>query len=144
MSLVRLPDWPALLDAFLQANRYCKFSYGRADCCLFVCDAIRVMTGTDPAAPFRGKYDSLKGALREMKGYCGSASVASVAELVASRNGMPEISPRRAGRGDAALLDGPLGCSLGVVALNGREIVVCGHADLEAIPLARAIRAWRV
>lgn len=144
IPLVRLPNWHAHLDYFLVANRDRQFGYGQFDCCLFVCDAIQAITGTDPAAPFRDRYSSLKGARREMKEYCGSPSVANVVALVASRHGMPEIPPLCAGRGDIVLITRPPGFSLGLVALNGREIVVTAQSGLELISLSLAVRAWRV
>ena len=56
--MTRKPDWQALLDAFLAEHQFDTFQYGRWDCCLFVCDAVLVMTGVDPAAAYRGTYSS--------------------------------------------------------------------------------------
>jgi hypothetical protein len=47
----------SLSDGLLE-HQSDSFSYGRWDCCLFVCDAIRVMTGIDLAADYRGAYSS--------------------------------------------------------------------------------------
>lgn len=47
------------------------FEWGRRDCCLFVADWVRLATGLDPAASWRGRYGSLREALRLTKGRGG-------------------------------------------------------------------------
>ena len=138
----RHPSWPACLDAYFQAHRQTPFQYGRFDCCLMVADAVLAMTGTDLAAAFRGRYESATAAGRAVKECCGSISIAMLAAKIAAENGMPEIEPLRAGRGDMVLLRRPR--SLGVVATNGREIVVAGRNGLQSAPLTDCLRAWRI
>lgn len=41
-------------------------TWGRDDCCLWVADIAKGMIGVDPAAPWRGKYDSPEGAEKVM------------------------------------------------------------------------------
>lgn len=131
----RFPDWATRLEVYLREPR--EFHYGAWDCCLFVCDAIRVMTGVDPALAFRGKYDSAKAA--RLLG-----SVKAVSEAVAARYGMPEVSIRHARRGDVALIKRGRDYSLGLIALDGRRVLVAGARGVLTVPRLLATRAWMV
>ena len=135
----RRPDWQSAFDEFLVANRATPFVWGQWDCCLFVCDAICTMTGVDPAARFRGAYASAREARRMMRA-AGAGSLAAMVEAITSEHSMPEVPVRYAQRGDVALI----GCTLGLVALNGRDVVVPSSRGLWRVPMARAVRAWRV
>ena len=137
--MTRKPDWQALLDAFLAEHQFDSFQYGRWDCCLFVCDAVFVMTGVDPAAAYRGTYASRAEA---RKAACGS--VQATVEAVCAEHGMDETAVPFARRGDVALVGRRRDCSLGIVALNGREIVLTSSAGLWRVPLGTAVRAWHV
>lgn len=48
----------------LEKYKAAEFKYGQLDCCLFVCDIIRDMSGVDLAANWRGKYKGQLGAFR--------------------------------------------------------------------------------
>ena len=142
--MTRSDDWQARLEAFLSKHQFDSFHYGRWDCCLFVCDAIREMTGIDPAAAFRGSYSSQVEARRAVRAY--GTTVQAVVEAVAVQYGMPETGVLHARRGDVALLRRNCGrdYSLGLVALNGYEIVLTSSMGLWRMPVATAVRAWHV
>lgn len=140
----RYSDWAERLEAylFLQSGR--KFQYGAFDCCLFVCDAVSVMTGVDPAREFRGQYDSMDSAAALIRKY-GQRSVAGIAGAVAASFGMREIAMARAGRGDVVLVKrGKAGSSLGLVALDGAHVLVPGAAGVGKVPRMAGTRAWAV
>jgi hypothetical protein len=144
--VTRFHDWQGRLEAFLSTNQFRSFHYGRWDCCLFVCDAIEVMTGVDPAAVFRGTYSSRVEARRAVRAY-GGTSVQVVVEAITAQYGMPEAaSVLHARRGDAVLIKRSRGrdFSLGLVALNGREVVLATSMGLWRMPVETAIRAWHV
>ena len=63
--MARLDDWQTLLADELSKPR--SFSWGKNDCCLFAGDIVQTITGIDPAATFRGKYDTALGAIKEIK-----------------------------------------------------------------------------
>lgn len=136
--MTRFPDWPARLEAFLFANADRKFKYGEWDCCLFVADAIHAMTGTDLAVGFRGY-----GKRSEGLGY-GAYTVRSIVKAVTALYRMPEVEPVRASRGDMVLIRRPHDFSLGLVALNGRSILIALKRGYGPIPLERAHQVWRV
>ena len=141
---MRYHDWDARLHRFFIGQQDAKFKYGRMDCCLFVADAVLVMTGTDLAAPFRGKYASHKQALELVKQYAGKASVQAVTEKLMLENGIKELPAALAQRGDVVLVARSRDYSLGLISLNGREIWAVGSQGCLRLPLNRAVRSWRI
>ena len=142
--MTRLPAWQSLLDAFLGANRARRVQYGSFDCCLFACDAIHVMTGEDPGASFRGRYHSRREAVRAIREVTGRVSVSAVAGHVAHEHDMSAVTTPYLQRGDVALLKRRSDCSLGIVALNGYQVVVAASDGLEWVPISTASGGWRV
>lgn len=143
--MTRFPDWQSRLHRFLEEHRNDKFSYGKWDCALFVCDAIASMTGEDPAESFRGQYSSRTEALSAVKAYAGSNSIKVLAERVTMERSMRPILPTFAGRGDVVLLRrGKRDASLGIVALNGRAVEVVTPHGLQHCSFDLVIQAWRV
>lgn len=138
----RLSDWQTRLHAYLTSCRARRFEWGRWDCCLFVCDAVQVVTGTDPAAAFRGEYQSCLGALRAIH-YVGDAcTLEGVVRRVTAALGMAEVRPSFAQRGDVVLVGPPHDC-LALVGLRG-EILAATEQGLAEVPAQFALRAWRV
>jgi hypothetical protein len=143
--LTRKHNWHGALDSFLLERRNTRFVYGSWDCCLFVCDAIQVMTGVDIAAPFRGAYSSHAEAVAAVRSYTGRPSIRAVAEAVSAEYGMRAIEALSVQRGDVVLIRrGKRDYSLGIIALNGLDVIVVGRRGLLNIPLDRAVKGWRV
>ncbi|ORE89738.1 hypothetical protein [Aurantimonas sp. 22II-16-19i] len=135
----RLCDWPARLHAFIDQVKRSSHRYGTQDCLVgFAFGAVTALTGEDPAALYRGRYDTAKGALRVMR----EAGHANLADLVASH--LPEIHVSRARLGDlAAIPDGsPFGFALGIV--NGERLLVMREDGLGTTDFTAATRAFRV
>jgi hypothetical protein len=140
----RLEDWPEKLFSFLAERANTPFEWGKQDCCLFVCDATLMMTGIDLAADFRGSYSDALSAARAVKEYAG-AGVEALAEKMAAAHGIQEIPPAYAQRGDVVLFDTTeYGETLGIVGMMGFEIVSTGICGLRYLPIAEALRAWRI
>lgn len=131
----RLPDWPTRLAAFIEARRERAFSWGDSDCCLFVCDGIEAMTGTDPGERWRGLYQSERGARRVLRDNDG---VSGLATLIL---GQP-VPPALAGRGDVVLIDTPAGEALALCV--GNTIAAQGGSGIEFHPNNAAKAAWKV
>jgi hypothetical protein len=142
--MTRLPDWQARLDSFLRTHADDPFVYGSWDCCLFVCSAIHAMTGVDPAEDFRDNYKSRGEAYRAIKAATGGTSVQAIVANITAKLQMPEIPVRRAQTGDVVLIERARDFSLGLIALNWSEIIVCRTQGLCRISLTHAVRAWRV
>jgi hypothetical protein len=118
-----------------------SFQWGVHDCCTFACDVIHDAGGVDYAAPFRGRYRSAAGAARVLRRFAGGGLEAA-AEKIAQDNGLEEVPPLMAQRGDFILLDAAEGPALGVCL--GATFIAAGPAGAVTLPLKRARRAWRV
>lgn len=131
-DLQRFPDWRPRLVAYLETVRARRFSYGQHDCALFAADAVQAMTGTDLAADFRGRYDSLKASLKLVRG----------GHLAILHQHFEAIPPAFAGVGDLALI-GEVGFpALGL--FEGQHILVLREDGLGLMPRAAATSAFRV
>jgi hypothetical protein len=142
--MTRRPDWQTRLNSFLIAHAHHPFVYGSWDCCLFVSSAIHEMTGVDPARDFRDKYQSRGEAYRAIKAATGATSVQAIVASITAKLQMPEIPVRRAQGGDVVLIERARDYSLGLMALNWSEIIVCQARGLGRISLNHAVQAWRV
>lgn len=142
--LTRRQDWQRALDSFVREHQTDHFAYGKWDCCLFVCDAIQAMTGVDTAAWFRGKYKSRTAALRLVREFAGSASIKAVAEKITADYRMEPMPLTHARRGDLVLIPRAKDYSLGIVSLNGLDIMVLATEGISRVPLTNAVKAWRV
>ena len=136
----RLDDWPTLLDAFFAERWERPFVWGENDCCLFAADAVLAMTGVDLARNFRGRYDDARGAIEAMHGM----PVGEIADYLTRSYGCREEAPLFAQRGDVALLGKRGREVLGVVCLDGMEVLAPGVDCLARAPIADVIRAWRI
>lgn len=131
----RFEDWPTRLAAFIEARHERAFSWGEADCCLFVCDGVEAMTGADPASRWRGLYSSEKGARRLMRDNGGVFGLASLAF------GPPVVSAMAA-RGDVVLIDTPAGEALAICV--GALIAAQGESGIEFHQINAAKAAWKI
>ncbi len=128
-----------LFDLLL-ARRTRVFQWGENDCALFACDLVEAATGMDYAAPFRGRYRTAAGAARALRRFAGGGLEAA-AEKITQDNGLEEVPPLMAQRGDFILVDVTEGPALGVCL--GETLVAAGPAGALTLPLKRARRAWR-
>ena len=140
----RFIDWPDRLAAFLKACP--TFAWGRCDCALFACNAVREITGEDMAAAFRGRYRSPLGAARQIAAYCGGKSIEDLAEAMARHLDIEEIPPAFAQRGDVVLVESTIdGHTLPTLAVHaGTGIAVVTPEGLAMLSLGRAQRAWKI
>jgi len=139
----RNPLWNTLLAEFIHSRLLSPFVWGQNDCCLFACDAVLAMTGTDLAANFRGKYNDQASAYQLIKSYAG-AGLAEFADKVATENGIAEVGLNFATGGDVVLVNGDQGDTLGFVELNGREVLATGPQGLMRVAKTNWKKAWRI
>jgi len=138
----RYEDWPERLFAVVETSRSRAFAWGSHDCALFACDCVLAITGTDPAAWFRGRYRAKRKGYALLKRFAGGGGLSATWEKIAAAHGYAEIAPAFAGRGDIVLLDTVMGEALGVSL--GLTIAAAGPEGLEFLPLAVARRGWRI
>lgn len=142
----KLTDWQPRLDAYLAASRRTAFVWGTHDCVLFAAGAVAAQTGIDPAAPWRGRYDSALSAARLLFLEFGIDSVG----VLPAQIGLAEIAVGFAQRGDivgavGADLFGHDAPALGVLGLDGKTAwFAVQPAGLVGAKLARCAQAWRV
>lgn len=135
----RWSDWNARLTDYLLAAGRQQIEPGRFDCMLFAAGAVRVMTGTDLAADYRGRYSTLKGGLRVLKRLGYADHVALIDALLGDRVGWMALRS-----GDVAAVPGDDGTpAIGVVT---GDLIRCLAADggLATVSLDAALFGWRV
>jgi len=113
------------LLAVLDAQERRPHVYGQSDCLLNAAEVVKVVTGTDYGADFRGKYKTLAGAYRVLKAAGHDGFIEYIASL-----GFEEIHHSAAADGDlgAIMQDGHwsfgniIGPYLFLTAQSGRAI----------------------
>lgn len=61
----------ALLSEFLAQSAKQKWNWGQTDCLMWIADWVKLCRGFDPAAPWRGAYDTDRGSRRIIAGAGG-------------------------------------------------------------------------
>lgn len=129
---MRLPNWPRLLDEYVDAARLQPFGWGALDCATFAAGAVRAITGRAvPMPAWCGRRDAVD-VLRRLGGL-----------RAATCQRLGDMQPAAvARRGDVLLLQ-----------QHGRDLLaVCmGHAwaapgryGLAFGPAHEALGAWRI
>ena len=137
--IARSDCWTDSLDSFIELTRHRPFEWGTHDCCLFAADAVYAMTGIDPAAPLRGEYASMRGAIRVID---VNGGMEVMCDRLAAAVGMRRVPPDHAGRGDIAMVENPLMDALGVIV--GRVVACAGQDGLVFMPRSSIIAVWKV
>lgn len=142
--LTRYPDWPERLRAFLDGAARRPFSWAEFNCCLFAAAGVAALTGTDPAAPLRGKFTTRRQAYAALKRFA-SGGVPEIAGKIAAALGCPEIPPRLAQRGDVVLVDGTAGPALGLCA-GAAVAVLKPEGGIGYVPIVDPSlrKAWKI
>lgn len=106
MAAVLMPE----LAAFLREGAARPFTWGACDCCTFACAWIAHRRGVDPSRPWRGRYRSLRGALRQIRRGGGDLlAVAADAMRVAGLDVTSVPQP-----GDVGIVRTPAGLALAI------------------------------
>lgn len=132
----RIAGWDVALYRVTVAALARLHEWGTHDCVMFGADCVLAMTGEDPVADIRGKYDGPVTAARIIR----KAGFDCLGDMIADR--FLEIEVSAAGRGDLVLCDGPDGEFVGVV--DGHVCLGPAPNGLTHIPLRQAQRAFRV
>lgn len=132
---MRLQNWQANLAALCAARRDTKFSWGAHDCCLWAADCVKAVTGVDPAASVRGKYNSPLTAVQILEEHGGVEALATAAL------GQP-VAVGFAAVGDIVCIEVDGRRSLALC--NGMTVLATGLERLECLSLDCAVCAWKV
>jgi cell wall-associated NlpC family hydrolase len=145
---MKLPDWATRLDAYIDSAASMPFSYNNAigmDCCSFTFGAIHAQTGIAIGQRFAGRYRTRREALLMMCAYCGRPSLAMFISQLMKDNGFHRTSPTLAQRGDVLLTaNGVTGDYLGVLDLNGKDILSVGEHGVRRVPISINCLTWRI
>jgi hypothetical protein len=146
------------LAAFILESRRTAFAYGALDCLLWPADWIVLNGHPDPAAPYRGRYRSLRGALSFVK---AAGGVLQLAEAGAERAELIPIEPADAVSGDVGVgffeggaTDAGDGEPIGLIRAGDRWAAPCGSRATArrqelalqgpVIGAAEILAAWKV
>lgn len=134
--MTRLPDWRARLQTYLETVSRTPFKPGHNDCALFLAGGVEAVSGTDYAAPYRGRYTTLRGGLRVIRraGFEDHVALA--------RHHLTPKPISFAHVGDGAVVETPEGPALGIV--QGSSVMVLREAGLGHVPLTAASAALEV
>lgn len=147
MSLRRSEGWESRLADFVTQARSRPFLWGEFDCCLMPCEAVREITGIDPAAALRGRYKTERGAVGALRRFAGGGLI-ETAEKITGDLGMPEVALSFARRGDVCLITDPRVVPRGFDAMLGlclgREVGVMQLDGLRLLPLSVVTTTWAV
>ncbi len=144
-DIMRVDDWPELLDKFIRENDGKKYEHGRFDCVLFGAGIIKEMTGVNildgESRGSRGiRYKDKKTALALLKRKGGLFKMTSVQM---QDKGFVGINPRSSQRGDiVGFMTKAHGETIGVCV--GADIVSPGEKELVYLPMTEAVMAWRI
>ena len=140
----RRRHWEAELTRFVANNRDRRHKWGEWDCILMASSAIEAMTGTDPAAEYRGRYDDERGAAQALRDI-GEGTLVKTIDAQLERT---PVSMAR--RGDLVEVKGSIGvCIGGVAVFVGEERFaenagIAPRQGLVTIPRTEWVRAWKV
>lgn len=137
-KLVRREDWPERLALAVATARDWPFVWGEHDCVLFAADMVQIMTGTDLAADYRGRYTDAAGAMRMMRARFAGDAAQLAGQLLGN-----SIPPALARRGDVVAVDsGHAGPALGICV--GVRTAFPGPDGLLLVPTLGCLQAWWV
>jgi hypothetical protein len=136
MTARRFSDWRSRLIQYLAAASRKPFREGQHDCALFLAGAVEAMTGVDYAAPYRGRYTTLRGGMRILR-KDGFAD-----HIVLARAHLHEKPISFAAEGDGAYLHAEGSVQLGLV--QGAQVYVLRPEGLGLVPLTAATAALEV
>ena len=137
--ILKRQNWEVLLAKELRKPRL--FEWGKDDCCLFVGDAIKAMTGLDLASTFRGQYSSALGAYKILKKQ-GYKDVADLAEKMAARLGLKKVDINFAKTGDIVSTEIDNQISLGIVQRD--HAIFVSSAGYVFVNKSEIITAWAI
>lgn len=144
----RFSDWQTRLDEEFKKAAGRDFEWGIHDCCTFACNAVLAITGDDPASmplPFRGTYQTKVGAYGNLNRLTDGKGLVGAVEMAAEYYGWEEIMPAFAQRGDLCLLQTEAEEGLGIVSLDGRNVMMANEpGGIKAVSRKMCSRAWRI
>ncbi len=130
--------WHGLFLDLVDAKKNTEFKWGETDCALFAADAVKIMTDTDFAEEFRGKYKSKSGAAKVLK----DLGFKDLDAAISSK--FEPIDRNFSQRGDVVLFQTDLGPTTGIYWNGGAFSTAPEGVRLFPSIHMQILKAWRV
>ena len=140
---MRQNQWDKKLTAYLKQLAREEFVWGKNDCALFVANCLEILTGVDYAKDYRNLYTTEEGAIKALQDI-GQGSLKKTFAHLANSKGWKPVKPSFAQRGDMVLFVLEGNHTMGIVHLDGLNIVALGEQGLITRPLEEAQIIWGV
>lgn len=125
------------LSDYLRAGAALPFAWDVCDCCSWACAWVAIRRGVDPSLPWRGRYRTARGAIRQIRRAGGDFNdVVSKAMAAAGLAETAEPLP-----GDVGLVQTPAGVTLAIRTPLGWAAKA--ERGIAAAPF-HCVRAWSV
>lgn len=138
---MRKQNWPIILNEKIEEWKDVPFVWGWSDCLHFAGSVAAAMLDYDPHEKIGAEkyiYESEAGAIEMLNKHFGGKMGNVFNRLFA------EVRPKKAGRGDIAIVDF-LGKEIcGIIDSTGRAVAVKSNDGILFIPVNRIKQAWRV
>lgn len=132
-------NWPTLLHEHIRDGQSKVFAWGAHDCALWSADWCVKMGHTDPAAQVRGSWGDARSAVKTMRALGGYENAVRSCMKTA---GIAEVPPRRALRGDVALVRVKRRTAVGIC--DGLRVACLGKGAPRVEPRSSIVAAWRI
>lgn len=140
----RRTGWEIDFARWVEEALRTPFQWGIFDCGLMAADAVRVLTGTDPASDLRGAYSTSEGASLALGGTSEGLDFKELQEFCNERLG-ESVPPAMARKGDIVLGEFGEKETYSLMVDNGTTYLVMDRtAVLVPKQQIRAIACWRI
>lgn len=129
-------EWFQQLKEIVAAHQDAPWQRGARDCGTFACDCLKVITGEDAMAEWRGSYSSWTQLLRLIRG-SGHADLSAYVAAWCSKRGFPEIDPVFCQCGDLGLT------AHGIVAIR-MPVGFLAFSETGELGIVNPTRAWAI
>jgi hypothetical protein len=102
------------------------------------------MTGVALGRWFTGRYRTKRESLALMKEYCGKPSLFLFISKLMAEHGLASVPALSAQRGDLVLVPQNRDSFVGILDLNGRDVLSVGEHGTRRVPVNIKCRAWRI
>ena len=134
-----MSDKHTKLFQYLERRDAEPFKWGTMDCCTLAADWIVEAVGCDVYVDFRGRYTTALGAARLFKPLGGLAAAVS---QVMQANGFAEVEPKKAQRGDVALVETQGRHFVGICV--GSKVALPSVKGIVFTTGATVLKTWRI
>ncbi len=139
---MRKKTWKTNFVKYIHKNINTPFYFGKHDCFLTACDLIKEITGIDAAEQHRNKYEGVEETKKILEKHGG---LETEVIKICKQNKWEQINPLFASKGDLVMINiGADRKALGVIDLNGSEILFAAPIGFTRKPITDAVLAWRI